>query len=62
MTENLKTFLKELKKLQDEYEVKFVVMPKGVIEVRDNSATVSFVRTIVPSQINTELKKLKSSY
>lgn len=26
MTENLKTFLKELKKLQDEYEVKFVVM------------------------------------
>ena len=58
MTENLKTFLKELKKLQDEYDVKFVVMPKGVIEVRDNSATVCFNRTIVPSQINTELKKL----
>lgn len=59
MTENLKTFLTKLKKLQDEYDVKFVVMPKGVIEVRDNSATVCFNRTIVPSQINTELKKLK---
>lgn len=59
MTENLKTFLVELKKLQDQYDVKFVVMPKGVIEVRDNSATVCFNRTIVPSQINTELKKLK---
>lgn len=59
MTENLKTFLVELKKLQDEYDVKFVVMPKGVIEVRDNSATVCFNRTIVPSKINDELKKLK---
>ena len=59
MTENLKTFLVELKKLQDEYDVKFVVMPKGVIEVRDNSATVCFNRTIVPSKIKDELKKLK---
>ena len=59
MTENLKTFLVELKKLQDQYDVKFVVMPKGVIEVRDNSATVCFNRTIVPSKINDELKKLK---
>lgn len=60
MTNNLKTFLIELKKIQDQYDVKFVAMPKGVIEVCDNSATVCFNRTIVPSQISTELKKMNS--
>ena len=60
MTNNLIAFLINLKELQDRYDVKFVVMPNGVIEVRDNSATVCFNRTIVPSQISKKLEKMKS--
>lgn len=58
MTNNLKTFLINLKELQDRYDVKFDVTSNGVISVHDNSATVCFNRTIVPSKIADELRKM----
>lgn len=61
MTDNLKTFLAELRTLENRYGVSIVTSTKPVIIVSDKQASVQFcIGKITPTCIDAELKKLKN--